>query len=179
MENTSKQLATAEEVSESTGLHRVAVALLAAAGQFPGPDGICLSVPTAGQAGAVFRVTSKAIFDWASRGAPCRGAKNGKGDYPLGRLLAWRRAQADGTSWQPTERPRVRHTGDVLRGLLWAIHGHSEAWLAHNRHAFVDACGGNEEKATRLLCRALALVEPFDCDPADAEAVVEQVWDVG
>jgi hypothetical protein len=179
MKKTSKQLATAEEVAEATGLHPVSVALLAASGQFPGGPEICLSVPTAGQAAAVFRVTDKTIFSWASRGAPVKGEKNGRGHYPLGALLAWRRAQADGTSWQPTERPRVRHTGDVIRGLLWAIHGHSEAWLAHNRHAFVDACGGNEEKATRLLCRALALVEPFDCDPADAEAVVEQVWDVG
>ncbi len=124
-------------------------------------------------------MSDKTVFSWASRGAPVKGEKNGRGHYPLGALLAWRRAQTDGATWQPTERPRVRHSGDVLRGLLWGLYGHRAGWLEHNKAAFIEACGGDETKAARLLYRALMVVEPFIAEPSDVETVVEQVWDVG
>jgi hypothetical protein len=59
------------------------------------------------------------------------------------------------------------------------LYGHRAGWLEHNKAAFIEACGGDETKAARLLYRALMVVEPFIAEPSDVETVVEQVWDVG
>lgn len=165
------RLVSESDVAEALGISRLAVRVLNAAGA-PGGQDYGPVLHTAQECAAWFQVSTTTLQNWKGKGCPMA-----EGYYPIAKMLAWRRRQADPDErpWWATGNRRLKPipaSGDMARAILRVLRADLAA-------VFRELPEGEDDEPGEGLSEAIShVLATWLLDDDAIEQLVADSWSV-